>query len=461
MNAREDVVAFGQVFHLHLIAKLLKLYGDPDWEFVDGMGEGVPLGVDEQMPRTPAVFGEKGKWKLPDDAGPGVDMCDNYRSVEPHIEQVKALFREEAALGWMEEYPEDVAREKFGTRFAIAALGVVEEKDKARVVHDGSHKVHVNHRIKVRDQLRCPGAGDIRTILRERVADGVKSFGIMGDVSKAHRRVKVREQDWGYQACQLEAGKVWVNRVGTYGMASAAYWWGRVAAATLVRLCHYLAGNQVPLEILLYVDDHIMLACDKAGIVLAGTLIYFLSSLGVPWRWDKSRGGTQVDWIGYWADLWHGRLGISVRRAQWLAQWMARQTSAGSTDMADFTAVLGRLCFAMGPLEYLRHFIAPLFAWAAAVGPRSKMQLPWSITFILKFLEAEFLGGGRVEEIRLTSQDLGIAFRADAKAEGQCVIIVGWECLAGARPATARWFAVDLTRANAPWAFASRRWRRS
>ena len=65
-----------------------------------------------------------------------------------------------------------------------------------------------------------------------------------------------------------------------------------------------------------------------------------------------------------------------MRRAQWHSQWLARQTSVGSTDMGDFTAVLGRLCFAMGPLEYLRPFIAPLFAWAAAVGPRGRMQLP-------------------------------------------------------------------------------------
>ena len=38
------MVASGQVFHLKLIGKLLKVYGDPDWEFVDSMGEGVPLG---------------------------------------------------------------------------------------------------------------------------------------------------------------------------------------------------------------------------------------------------------------------------------------------------------------------------------------------------------------------------------------------------------------------------------
>jgi hypothetical protein len=207
------------------------------------------------------------------------------------------------------------------------------------------------------------------------------------------------------------------------------------------------------LDILLYVDDHIMLACDKMGIILCGMLIFVLAALGVPWRWDKGRGGTEVDWIGYWADLWQGHLGISERRAQWMAQWMSKQTSAGSTNMADFTAVLGRLCFAMGPLEFLRPFIAPLFAWAAAVGPRGTVQLPWSVTFIQKFLEAEFSGPGRIEAIRLTTRDLGIAFRADAKAEGQCVRIGGWECLNGATPANARWFAVDITKSNAPWAF--------
>ena len=60
--------------------------------------------------------------------------------------------------------------------------------------------------------------------MRERVSAGAKSIAIMGDVSKAHRRVKIREQDWGFQACQLEPGKIWINKVGTYGVTSASYW---------------------------------------------------------------------------------------------------------------------------------------------------------------------------------------------------------------------------------------------
>ena len=174
MPRSADVVAAGQVFHLPLMAGLLRAFGDPDWSFVQDLGSGVPLGVDMDLPHTPAVFEEKGK----------------------------ALFREEAALGWMIEIPEAEARARYGDRLAIAALGVVEERDKIRVVHDGSHKVHVNHRIRVKDQVRCPGAGELRTLILERVAAGIKSFAILGDVSKAHRRIKVREADWGFQTCQ-------------------------------------------------------------------------------------------------------------------------------------------------------------------------------------------------------------------------------------------------------------------
>ena len=443
MPVSEDVVATGQVFHLPLMAGLLRAFGDPDWSFVQGLGEGVPLGVDEGLPRTPAVFEEKGKWRLSDDAGPGSDSSDNYKSVAPHIDRVRALFREEAAMGWMVELPEDEARVRYKDRLAIAALGVVEECDKIRVVHDGSHKVHVNHRIRVKDQIRCPGAGELRTLIQERMALGAKSFAILGDVSKAHRRIKVKKADWGYQACQLNPGSVGLNTVSTYGMSPAAYWWGRFAAAVLVRLGHYVSGAKSSLELLLYVDDFLMLPFDREGIVLTGALIYMWVALGVPFRWDKSRGGDKVDWIGFWADLWGGHLGISERRAHWLAEWMLKQVEAGRTDLADFTSVLGRLCFSMGPLEYLRPFIAPLFAGVAAVGHKGSIQVPWSVSSIFRFLAAECVGDGRVSQARPVATDLGISFRADAKAEGQCVRLGGWECLRGTRPAQARWFSVD------------------
>ncbi len=105
MDVAEDKVAEGQVMHLNLIAEVLKSCGDPDWAFIPGLAEGVNLGVDDPLPRTPGVFEEKGRWKLSEDVDPGVSAAENYKSFGPHAQAVKNLFTEEEKLGWMVEMP--------------------------------------------------------------------------------------------------------------------------------------------------------------------------------------------------------------------------------------------------------------------------------------------------------------------------------------------------------------------
>ena len=56
----------------------------------------------------------------------------------------------------------------------------------------------------------------------------------------------------------------------------------------------------------------------------------------------------------------------------------------------DFVAVLGRLCFAMGPLEHARPFLAPLYAWASAVSSPGVAELPWSVRFLFAYLRDQF-----------------------------------------------------------------------
>jgi len=182
---------------------------------------------------------------------PSTDAQGNYQSVAPFIDQVRALSKEEAAKGWMQELPVAAARAAYGGRLVIAAVGVVDEGTDIRVIHDGSNQVLVNHKMRVRDQTRCHGAGKLRTLVQERLASGLKFFAILGGVSKALRRIKVKKEDWGVQACQLDPGTAWVNTVGTYGMGAAAYYWARFGAAVLVRLPYYVAGKDDSLEILL------------------------------------------------------------------------------------------------------------------------------------------------------------------------------------------------------------------
>ena len=202
----------------------------------------------------------------------------------------------------------------------------------------------------------------MRTILREEAVAQRKMFVIAGDVSKAHRRIKVRRQDWGYQACRLEPGKIWLNCVGPYGMSPAAYYWARAAAGVIVRLTHYFLGGDFPIELLLYVDDLLMFADSQNQVEALGFAIFVMVLLGVPFRWKKFRGGIEIEWIGCWVDVRGFKLGVSQKRADWLVAWLRAKVEDGKVDIGDLEAVLGRLCFAMGPLEYLRPFLAPIYA---------------------------------------------------------------------------------------------------
>ena len=79
-------------------------------------------------------------------------------------------------MDWMEEIPDDLAKERFGDRLYISSFAVVDKGSKVRVAHDASSGVHLNHRIKVLYQVRYPAAGKLRAILEERLAAGRKGF---------------------------------------------------------------------------------------------------------------------------------------------------------------------------------------------------------------------------------------------------------------------------------------------
>ena len=209
-------------------------------------------------------------------------------------------------------------------------------------------------------------------------------------MSKAHRRIKIRQEDWGYQACRLRPGRIWLNKVGTYGMAPAAYHWARASGAIMVRLVLYLLGHAGPFEAMLYVDDFLFMSTDKHQVEHIGMVVFFLEALGVPFRWDKFRGGASLPWIGYWFDLHSYQLGMPPKRAAWMRDWLGVRMRDGWVDLPDLEAVLGRLCFALGPLEFARPLLAPIYAWCAAVGRRVRVRVPWFLALLFRFLREQF-----------------------------------------------------------------------
>ena len=84
---------------------------------------------------------------------PALAWVPNYGSTRDHLDFAKAKFDEEIEEGLMEKMSREIFRERFGANTAIAALAVIvenEEKDKKRLIHDATHGVRVNHRIKCR-----------------------------------------------------------------------------------------------------------------------------------------------------------------------------------------------------------------------------------------------------------------------------------------------------------------------
>ena len=127
---------------------------------------------------------------------------------------------------------------------------------KVRVVHYGSNEVEVNHHIKVCDAGLFPLSTDLKTCLRTQSATGQKHTGLTADVEGAHRIIAIRPKDWPLQACQVKPkGDVYLNRRGTFGISSASYWWGKLAAGTQ-RGALLILGPELPLWLLLYADDY-------------------------------------------------------------------------------------------------------------------------------------------------------------------------------------------------------------
>eukprot|EP00438_Fugacium_kawagutii_P020823 Skav200760 [mRNA] locus=scaffold2001:111991:116283:- [translate_table: standard] len=319
MRAKESdmTVAEGQPFHLGLLRRLLEEAGDADCEFLRLAEEGLPVGVLDPLPRTPAAFEEQKKWPL---EGLGLEepMLEkvNYISAEVHSEHLVEHLEQEVAEGLMDKMREEDFVREFGENRAVAALAVLVEDDmgKKRVIHDGSHGVQVNHRIKCLDKVRMPSAREKRTLLEEFHEEKAVVVSLVGDVEKAHRRIKYRRREQGFLGCRCAAseGFVYVNKVGTFGISSTPYWWTRLSAC-LIRAVHYLLGPCWLLDLLLYADDLEAMGPGRRGRVAVVLAFLYLrggsagESLQPLWDGLASRRCVCLGRGHSWGRFTHGR----------------------------------------------------------------------------------------------------------------------------------------------------------
>ena len=170
-----------------------------------------------------------------------LSLVENYVSAELHADHVYKFFEDEISEGLMGKLQEEDFFSTFGQHTAVAALAVLEEKNgKKRIIHDATHGVRVNHRVKCRDKQRMPGPKEKFYLLSKYKAGNEVVFSVLADVSKAHRRFKRCKDEWGYISCKVKSSDktVYYNKVGAFGVASASYWWSRIFAA-IIRAVHY------------------------------------------------------------------------------------------------------------------------------------------------------------------------------------------------------------------------------
>ena len=451
----------GTAIDFELLEHLASWLKDPDSTVAGKCRVGVRIGYDMEMDRNPEIWPRKTKWKLsPEDCiGPKWENM-NYSSAKDRPEILEAEFDKQLKAKMMVVTTYGEAKAKYGERLRVAPMAVIDELDSHRVIHDASHFVFVNHLIKVQDHELCPSAADVSGALSmDGLAGPATYLALKSDVSKAHRRIPVCEEDWGLQACaiqempkeNLDSWALYLNTVGTYGVASASWWWGRVGALAL-RLVHYITGVRFGFR---FADDFLFLMAAKSG----GSLLPFfrilllMAILEIPLKWAKTSGGFHPEWIGFLFDFEALTVGLSSSRAKWIAGWLDKTASAGIVAIREMMGAIGRVGFAAEVLRHLKPFMAPLYAWMSAGSIGAVLPLPRAIILLMKWIAKQVVLSPCVT-LRRCPVHMGEWFRADAKAEGSLVVVGGWDVrTSGGDPSKAAWFSVVLTPETAPWAF--------
>ena len=438
-----------------------------------GLGDyaqGVRVGPGTRMPRLPALYKPKKKWRLASQAD-ALDYLEhapdkegvwrrNYSSLQAYEQQVLEVMYDQAARGQIIIMTEEEAKKRY-TNLVIASLGA-QRKEKlggkvtARVLFDGAHGLCVNTRTRLRDQERAPIAADLKRSMREKAKVDELTFALSADVTEAHRQVPIHPDDWHYLGCQVvPGGEVFVNTVDTFGIASASYYWSRVASS-VGRLLQYISADTCTSWHMLVADDYLLESGGPGYRV--GLLLFFVlcAVVGLPLSWHKTCGGDTLVWVGFEILLRSRSVGISSRRAEWFVRWAVSVADSRTVHMSTFEEGLGRIMFVAGALEHERPFLAPLYKFLTMHPRNAVRRVPPYVSFILKYLAGEisktrhYKCGTKLSTAECTP-------RVDAQASDTRTGIGGWFPVRDPEGKLSPWlsalFSMEITREDFPWIF--------
>ena len=462
MGAKQQAlgsVPESQPFYLHALALTARLLQDPDWGVIesvqDSYATGVSLGYDEPAPHIPQVYEPKGKSRKLDESEEEW-LRQNYESANQSSDQLENKFREEEQLNRMFPSTLPVLRERFGhDRVRVASLGAIMKDDgTARPLHDATHGVHVNNHIRLLNQQANPGPSEVVHMVRAAQESKEACFALTGDVSSAHRLVRIREADWGLLACRVkdDSPVVWVNKVATFGLTSSSFLWSRLFG--IIGRCVARFLLQALFWHMCYVDDLHANFGGKRKFTLLLMWLAMFEVMGTPFSYKKFKGGYTVAFVGYELSYADTSVGISSARGGWILRWIEDARKARFVvQVRRFSEFLGRLGFVARLLTWIKPHLGPLYSWQAAVTASTVAKLPDTVIFTLEYLRRAFSDMSFKVPATRALKGGGVAFRTDAKCADGFVVVGGWETTQA--PSAARWFSLRITPEDAPYLFDS------
>ncbi len=458
-----NTVPDGQPFLLHTMSALANKADDPDWKYPLLVEHGINLGVDTDIDRSPDIWPTKEEMTEhpePEEEPEPPTRHSNYPSAAEHEEAIIKTYMEECPV--MVEGPYSEAQAARVCRCSPAELchGAIAGKpegrymDKLRTIHDATVNM-VNEWIQkhLHEKTTAPTLHDVLTVLH--ILDDTNVVLFKLDITKAHRRIKVRRSDWKYITAKV-GNQVWVNKCGTYGVSSAQYYWGRMAALT-IRILYALFPDI--LWAFVYVDDYIFVLRADTAPYLAMAIVVTMQALGCPISWKKTTIGEINNWVGFQIHAPAITAALTPDKQTIISGILNRLKQADQHSAKDATSLVGRLMWATAICLPMRPFLQPLYAWMLALNRRQERQKsyvygrpPKDITLFADVMLDLINSPPRSPMPPVALTDIQAA--TDAGANDTDATVGGWySTTASPQKHEVHWFSFPITKQDHPWAY--------
>ena len=461
----DTTVPCGQPFALPLMTALALAANDPDHGYPYYVSEGVPLGVEESLPLSPGIWPTYEELRANQDTPhdhhddediPPPTSCPNYPSATAHTNAIRETYKEEVPLG-MTLGPLTLAEAATICMCephqicAGALAGKPEGRylDKLRTIHDATvNNVNTWIRHNQREKTTAPTLHDAMTALYHCPRDTIL---LKLDITKAHRRIKLLLKDWKYVAATLD-DEVWLNTVGTYGVASAQYYWGRMAALIL-RLTHATIPDL--LWGFVYVDDFLFLIQECHATTATTTILLLFNAMGIPISWKKSTIGHINHWLGYHLNSYSLTCRITPEKHVIITQILENYQSNTPKGHKELESELGKLNWALMICPPLRPMLTPMYAWLKSLqkaSPNATGRPSKEISYLAQTMLHTL--NNKPAVIVHDEQPLLILAATDAGANDRTATIGGWYSnLKNPQKDQVHWFFMAITPESHQWAY--------